>query len=140
MVTNSNISKLIFFSSLIFFFTSSTLTAQKSKIDFPEKSLKNYLIGAQSENLGLKSSCIYFIGKYQIEEAEELLLREISNCKDENIKFLSAWCLYMIGNKRCMEELKKLSGNDECEKFSSFCSMLCLVKGYDFVFAQRDNI
>ncbi len=79
----------------------------------------NYLVGLGSDNVGLKKSCIYFIGQYKIESAVDLLVEELKKSNDPEVKILAAMSLYMIGNEKGINAIYKFgvtSPNDKVKE------------------------
>ncbi len=101
---------------------------QDTEYDLPQIAIDNYLAGAQSDNGGLKASCIYFLGKYRVLEANSQLIKEISNTADEDLKILIAWSIFRIGDDAGLEELEQLAINSESQNLKSFCSNLHGIK------------
>jgi len=135
MESNNNYSKRIiniFRLTLIICFSSTILLFSQVKsdteYDLPQIAIVNYLSGAQTDNAGLKASCIYFLGKYRVLEANSQLIDEIHNTKDENIRILIAWSIYRIGEESGINELEKIALNCESDNLKVFCSNLHGIK------------
>ena len=101
---------------------------QDTEYNLQQISIDNYLAGVQSDNNGLKASCIYFIGKYRILEANSQLMEEIANTENEDLKILIAWSLYRIGDDSCIKKLEQIAFSDESANLKSFCSNLYGIK------------
>ena len=135
MDSNTNYSKRInniFRLTLIICFSSTILLFSQVKsdteYDLPQIAITNYLLGAQSDNDGLKVSCIYFIGKYKVLEANAQLIEEINSTNDIDLKILIAWSLYRIGEESGINELEQIAINSESEDLKIFCSNLHGIK------------
>lgn len=83
-------------------FTASTFaqTYNSYNYTFTEKHIKNLLSGMQSDNEGLKKSCIYYAGEYKLTEAVDVLIEELKTEDDPNIRMLISFSLFMIGEER----------------------------------------
>jgi HEAT repeat protein len=93
---------------------SQELGAQSSNYkNITKNSIVTLKEGIQSENPGVRKSSIYMAGLYKIEEAVDVLTKEIRTEKDANIKVLIALSLYNIGDPKGMEAVKALSENDQ---------------------------
>jgi HEAT repeat protein len=84
---------------------------QASKI--PEKFIKNLAIGIQSENDGLKKSCIYYAGFYEIDGLVEPLIAQLQKEHDANTKVLIVLALYKIGNEEGIKAVENLVKNED---------------------------
>jgi hypothetical protein len=109
---------------------------QDTGYDLPRIAIDNYLTGAQSDNDGLKASCIYFIGKYRVLEANSQLIKEIGNTEDEDLKILIAWSIYRIGDGAGLAKLDQLAANSESQNLKSFCSNLHGIKMLENALSQ----
>ena len=65
----------------------------------------NYLAGLESDNYGIKVSCAYFLGDAGSERAVIPLLKMLSE-EDPGAKFVAAWSLLKIGDKRGVYRVK----------------------------------
>jgi len=110
---------VIAYLSLFFVATIGELTAQPNTIkDITnnEYALVNLLDGISSKNDGVKRSSIYFVGKYRIAEAEQLLIEQLKKEQDPSNRILIALVLYELGSKDGLLEIKKLVTNDDNQK------------------------
>jgi HEAT repeat protein len=82
------------------------------KSEISERMIKNLEAGIASENLGLRRSCIYFAGLYEIEELVKPLINQLKKEKDANTKILIALALSKIGNEEGIKAVGKLAKND----------------------------
>jgi HEAT repeat protein len=78
----------------------------------PEMMVKNLAMGIASENLGLRRSCIYFAGYYEIDELVEPLVEQLTKEPDSNTRILIALSLYKIGSKDAIKAIEELAKND----------------------------
>lgn len=105
--------------SLLFITTMGQTIAQPNTI----KDISNYkyalvnlLDGISSENDGVKRSSIYFVGKYRIAEAEQVLIEQLKREQDPGNRILIALVLYELGSKDGLFEVKNLATNDGNQK------------------------
>lgn len=138
---NSNRIFKIFRLSFIFLLISTVMLFAQGKsdteYDLPQLAIDNYLAGAQSDNEGLKASCVYYIGKYRILEANSQLIKEIGYTGDENLKILIAWSIYRIGDITGLNELEQLALNSESQNLKSFCANLHGIKMLENALSER---
>lgn len=106
----------IYLLSIFVLLLSSKLIAQEpSNVIFAlsENALANLNTAIKSENTGLRKSAIYFVGKYSIDEASEILLEQLDLEKDPSIRILITRVLYIIGNDKFMDNIYRLASVDE---------------------------
>ncbi len=82
------------------------------KTEIPEKMVQNLAVGLESNNLGLKTDCIYFAGFYEIEGLVKPLVGQLAKESNPNTRVLIALALYKIGNEEAMNAVQKLVKND----------------------------
>jgi HEAT repeat protein len=82
------------------------------KSDIPELMVKNLALGIETGNLGLRRSCIYFAGYYEIDELVEPLVKQLIKEPDSNTRILIALSLYKIGTKEAIKAIEELAKND----------------------------
>ncbi len=82
------------------------------KSDIPEAFVKNLALGITSDCSGLKKSCIYFAGFYEIEGMVEPLANQLAKETDPNIRILIALSLYKIGTSEAVQAVEKLVKNE----------------------------
>lgn len=92
---------------------------------FDKKEIQNLVSGLESKNLGVVKSCIYFAGKYKVNEVVDNLIRKI-NCDSlpEDVKVLSAKSIYQIGNSRGIYQLSQTGKFSINEKLRRICTLL----------------
>jgi HEAT repeat protein len=78
--------------------------------------LENLIAGIHSENDGVRRNSIYFAGYYKIVEAEDALIEQLKQEKNESTRILIALVLYELGSEKGLLEVKDLSLNDEDAK------------------------
>ncbi len=94
-----------------FALTKSSLT-KNQKSEIPEAFIQNLAIGITSDCTGLKKSCIYFAGFYEVEGMVEPLANQLAKETDTNTRILIALALYKIGSKDAIKAIEKLVKND----------------------------
>jgi len=105
--------------SLLFVATAGEITAQTNsikEITNNKYALDNLLDGIKSDNDGVKRSSIYFVGKYRIAEAEEVLIEQLKEEQNPSNKILIAFVLYELGSEQGLLAVKKLADNDDNQK------------------------
>lgn len=119
---------------LSFFLSNNSPLAQTNndqRVELPEIAIVNILNGIQSDNHGLKMSCIYFAGKYKISEVSKDLVQEIKNSNNEELCQMLVWSLYQIGNESCCQEMRTLVKNHPSDSIRSFSKYLNNIKEYE---------
>ncbi len=81
-----------------------------------EKMIKNLAVGIEADNLGLRKSCIYFAGLYEIGELVQPLINQLQKEKDANTRILIALALSKIGDEEGIKAIAKLAKNDSNPK------------------------
>ena len=82
------------------------------KTEIPEAFVKNLALGLTSDCSGLKKSCIYFAGFYEIKGMVEPLAEQLVKETDPNIRILIALSLYKIGTPDAVKAVEKLVKNE----------------------------
>jgi len=75
----------------------------------------NMLVGINSDNTGLQTSCAYFLGEMKSDRAMIPLLKLVRTGETEDSRIIAALSLYKIESKIGMYRLKGLSQTDESE-------------------------
>ncbi len=95
----------------------------------------NFLNGLNSDNSGLRKSCIYFAGKYKISCAVLPLMALLRKENDTDTKILIALALYQIRDARGMYLVKVISDNDDNAKVRRRCTAI-----YDRYVQDRSSL
>jgi len=122
---------LIFISIISLLLYSTTFGTMLSDVDEPEKTgynnyailsageyhqvEQNLLAGIKSGNIGLQTSCAYFLGEMKSDRALIPLLKLVKNGATEEARIIAALSLYKIESKIGMYSLKYLAETDESE-------------------------
>ncbi len=112
---------------LVVFLLSTVAIAQKQSIGnvtTNEHALKNLIAGIQSENKGVKRSSIYFAGKYQIAEVEDVLIRQLHVEKDASTRILISLVLYEMGSTEGLLAVQQLAQNDDSKRVRSMATQI----------------
>jgi hypothetical protein len=98
--------------------------AQVNNFHVDEKLAKNLINGIKSSNEGLKRSCIYFAGKYNVTYAVDALIDCLKKEKDQEIRILAVISLYEIRDARGLEAVRNQSIIDENERVRQVSSLV----------------
>ncbi len=82
------------------------------KSEIPEVFIKNLAMGVTSDCAGLKKSCIYFAGFYEIEGMIKPIANQFAKETDPNTRVLIALALYKIGTPEAIKTVEKLVKNE----------------------------
>ena len=112
---------------LVVFLLSTVAIAQKQSIGnvtTNEHALKNLIAGIQSENKGVKRSSIYFAGKYQIAEVEDVLIRQLHVEKDASTRILISLVLYEMDSTEGLLAVQQLAQKDDSKRVRSMATQI----------------
>jgi HEAT repeat protein len=82
------------------------------------------LDGIKSENDGIKRSSIYFVGKYKIADAEDLLIKQLNKEQNPDNRILIALVLYKLGSENGILTIKKLAAIDNNHKVRTISTLI----------------
>ncbi len=108
------------------------------KTEISEMMIKNLSMGIASDNLGLKRSCIYFSGFYEIEELVNPLVKQLKKESDPGTRILIALALYKIGNNDAINAIEKLAKNDSDPKVKRMG--IAILNEFQKVQLYQDNL
>lgn len=108
------------------------------KLEVPERMVKNLAIGIASDNLGVKRSCIYFAGYYEIEGLVEPLSEQLAKESDSNTRIFIALALYKIGSPEAIKAVEKLSKNDVDSKVKRIAH--AILNEFQYKYLNGENI
>lgn len=74
--------------------------------------LQNLLAGIKSENEGVQRSCVYFAGKYKIEESESALIDQLQIEENPSTRILIALVLYELDSLPAIAAIKEMALTD----------------------------
>jgi HEAT repeat protein len=86
--------------------------AKTPENETPEITIRNLAMGIETGNLGVRRSCIYFAGLYEIEKLVEPLVAQLTKEPDPNTRIFIALSLYKIGTKAAIIAVEDLVMND----------------------------
>lgn len=102
---------------LFLLFLSTVIFASPLKTQYEE----NLLVGIESDNLGLRTSCAYFLGEYKSDKAIIPLMKMLKSGETEEERILAANSLAKINSKRGMFAIKQRSKFDESPRVRHAC-------------------
>lgn len=88
-------------------------TSKLSDLTGNKYALRNLETGIQSENRSVRKSAIYLAGKYKIAEAANILIAQLKEEPESEIRILIGLTLYQINSEEGMKEIQKLISSDE---------------------------
>jgi HEAT repeat protein len=97
---------------------------EKIKSGLTEKAARSLAMGIESENAGVKKSCIYFAGLYEIREVVGTLIKQLKKEPDPDTRILIALSLYKIGDKEALNAVEKLIKSDSDYKVKKMSSAI----------------
>lgn len=87
-------------------------TTKTQEGEIPEAAIKSLAMGIESGNLGVKKSCIYLAGFYEIKELVKPLTEQLAKETDTGTKILIVLALYKIGDPTAQKAVQELVNND----------------------------
>lgn len=118
--------KILFFiicSLLILTTGNAEQPSNKNKEIQINRTIASLLQGLQSDNLGLKSGCIYMLGELKIDQAVIPLMKILKKESDEELKIAAALALYKIRDSRGMFSIKRAVKFENSERVKKFCDL-----------------
>jgi hypothetical protein len=100
------------------------LPAQEPSAANREDIEKNYLIGLNSDALGLQVSSAYFLGEMKSQKALLPLMKMFREAKSDGIKLLAAWSLLKIGDSRGVYLVKREGEIGDCDNIRCILNFL----------------
>ena len=88
----------------------------KSEADVKKSTIASLMEGLTSDNLGLKSSCAYMLGKLKVTDAIIPLMRILHNDVNEELRISAALALYKIGTPISIYAVKQAGRFDESKR------------------------
>ena len=129
-----NITIFFLFSAFGFLLFPIFATAQSITVNgviIPDASLKNYRLGLRSNNNGVIMSCLYFAGKYKIDEFSEDILEIVMSSDNIDICKMAVWSIHQIGNASICDKLSKFMETHSSIELRNCCRFLKKIKDYD---------
>ena len=81
------------------------------------------LLGAKSDNEGLRISSSYYLGETESEDAVIPLMEILHNDESEQARIMAALSLFKIGDSRGIYAIKKSADSDESETVQKMCKI-----------------
>lgn len=94
----------------------------KINVQIKQNTVESLMIGLNSDNLGLKSSCIYMIGELQLSNAIIPLMKILRESENDDLRIAAALALYKIGTPLSVNAVKQAIRFDESERVSKHCA------------------
>ncbi len=113
------IAVLLLLSSSISLYAGTKISSANPKVT--HKAIDNYLVGANSDNEGVKLSCAYFMGEYKITEGVIPLMKILHDGKTEETRIIAALALTKIGTPMALYAVKEASRLDNSERVRRLC-------------------
>ena len=121
----------IIFLSLVFVTSLTLAKTSGDDLSKEERFVKNLLIGLESDNDGLRASCIYMIGAYKLNEAGDKLVTKAITTEDDKDLQLIAWSIYEIGNDEHCKQLEAVAEKSNSKKVKEIVSYLKELKRFE---------
>ncbi|MGD8779656.1 MAG: hypothetical protein PVH88_11920 [Ignavibacteria bacterium] len=84
--------------------------------------IQNLKAGLQSENIGLKKHCIYFAGKYKLNQVYDELKEQYKKENNISLKRLILVSMYEIKNENSERDFYKLAISEKNKKLKSIAA------------------
>lgn len=94
----------------------------KINVQIKQNTVESLMIGLNSDNLGLKSSCIYMIGELRLSNAIIPLMKILRESENDDLRIAAALALYKIGTPLSVNAVKQAIRFDESERVSKHCA------------------
>ncbi|UCH66765.1 MAG: HEAT repeat domain-containing protein [Ignavibacterium sp.] len=101
---------------------SSIAQESNTKIEIGESTIASLLMGLNSDNMGLKSSCAYMLGELRVSSAVVPLMRVLHNDENEEVRISAALALYKIGTPMSIHAVKQAIRFDDCKRVSKLAN------------------
>ena len=126
----SKITTALFMSAILVFNSANVFAAghndsEKLERINKKKFLKNLENGIQSDNVGLKKSCIYYVGLYKLSKSVDFLVDQLDEEKDPDVRMLIALSLYKVGDEKGFKAIKTMAEKDENPSVRNLCKGIC---------------
>ena len=95
-------------------------TADQNSKDM-EACFKTLQQGLNSDNLGLRASCVYMIGELDCKRSVICLMKLLHSSSSEELRILAALSLYKIGDSRGIYAIKQAIRFDESKRVQRMC-------------------
>ncbi len=114
--------------SLALVFTVTTFTTAASfespKLQFKYKTVEsNLMIGAKSENMGLRVNCVFKLGEMKSKKAVNCLIKMLRSADTEEEQIIAALSLRKIENARGLYALKRAAKFSKSDRVKRMCKI-----------------
>ncbi len=90
-----------------------------------EKEAQVIVMGILSPNAGVSQSCIYYSGKYKINQSMDILIGILNDSgRDNYTRTLAALSLGRIGGMKSFTAIKKIADGDKDGKLKMVCEII----------------
>lgn len=135
----NNLKKSLVAIVILLLFANVIYSQEKSYQQFEQKNnfIKNLVFGINSDNTGLKRSCIYLAGKHEVSEVVPELIKQFKESENPEIRFLAALVLYKIGDRKALSIIKAAAKNENNPKVKNLCLAITLAQDDDVMLTKR---
>jgi HEAT repeat protein len=102
-------------------FASSKVLISSKKTDH-KAAIANLLVGLNSDNYGLRTSCAFMLGELKASQAVIPLMKMLHSEKSDDARIVAALSLYKIGNPIGIFAVKQAGRFDDSERVRKMCS------------------
>jgi hypothetical protein len=92
------------------------------RTEIKQNTISSLINGLNSENLGLKSSCVYMIGELKISTAVIPLMKILREDEKEDLRIVAALALYKIGSPMAINAVKQSIKFDNSNRVKKHCA------------------
>lgn len=109
------------FAMVVLFTTASYSQPAAGAVKFTAED--NYIKGLESDNLGVKTDCIYYLGKMKSVRAVEPLIGILKNAYTFNaVRVMAALALLQIEDPEGVSAVKYAADNCDCDQVKTLCN------------------
>ena len=120
---------LLFIFLMISFTTN--LFAQGKKVSLSDNAIENIKNGIKSDNPGLRNSAINIVGKFQVNESAENLVKQLKVESRSQNRIAIVKSLYLLGDEDYMAEIRLVSQTDPDLNVREFASAVHTLMGVE---------
>ncbi len=93
-----------------------------SNVKITKQVIDNLLVGLQSDNLGLRVSCAYYLGEYNSAEAVIPLMNMLHSEQSEEARIVAALALIKISSDKAHYAVKEAAQMDDSQRVRKLCA------------------
>jgi len=119
---------------ILLIFTAGFLTniaAQERKLALSNDAVENINNGIESDNPGLRNSAINLVGKFQVNESVESLVKQLKIESRSQNRIAIVKSLYLLGDEEYMPEIRLVSQTDPDLNVREFASAVYTLMGVE---------